>query len=136
MICAADIQAVMHAKLPLAAAWAVRVLAVGHGTARVELPPQPVLLRPGPTMCGPALMGLADMAIWAALLSLNEGRDESLTATLNIAFLRPAGTGAVIADARLIKPTGRSLYGEATLSRADTGAVCAHVTSNWIGAAR
>lgn len=132
----AEIQALMHAKLPLAEAWAVRVLAVGPGTARLELPPQPVLLRPGPTMCGPALMGLADMAIWAALLSLNEGRDESLTATLNIAFLRPAGTGGVIADARLVKPTGRSLYGEATLSRADTGALCAHVTSNWVSAVR
>jgi uncharacterized protein (TIGR00369 family) len=127
-----EIEAVMHAKLPISAAWGVRVLEAGEGRARLELPTNEALLRPGPTLCGPALMGLADMALWAALLGLNDGRDESLTAGLTIAFLRPAGTGAVIAEARLIKPRGRSLYGEVTLTRADTGAVCAHATSHWV----
>ena len=36
--------------------------------------------------------------MWAALLSLTEGRDESLTASMNIAFLRPCGPGPIIAE--------------------------------------
>ncbi len=126
------IEAIMHAELPLAAAWGVRVLEAGGGEARLRLDPMPVLLRPGPTLSGPALMGLADMAMWAALLAISEGRDRSLTSSLSVQFLRPVGVGAVLAHARLIKPRGRSLYGEVRLLRAADEEIVAHVTSGWV----
>jgi acyl-coenzyme A thioesterase PaaI-like protein len=126
------IEALIHAELPLAAAWGVRVLEAGGGEARLHLNPLPVLLRPGPTLSGPALMGLADMAMWAALLAISDGRDRSLTSSLSIQFLRPAGVGAVVAHARLIKPRGRSLFGEVRILRAADEEVVAHVTSGWV----
>jgi len=126
------LQALMHAELPLSAAWGVRVLEAGGGEARLPLDPAPVLLRPGATLSGPALMGLADMAIWAALLAISGGRDRSLTSSLSIQFLRPAGSAAVLAHARLIKATGRSLFGEVRLLRAADEVVVAHATSAWV----
>lgn len=129
------LEALMHAELPLAGAWGVRVLEAGGGAARLALDPLPVLLRPGATLSGPAMMGLADMAIWAALLAVSEGRDRSLTSSLNIQFLRPAGAGRVEAEARLIKPSGRSLFGEVRIIRAADGAVAAHATSAWVAVA-
>lgn len=130
-----DIQALetlMHAELPMTAAWGVRVLEAGGGEARLRLDPLPVLLRPGPTLSGPAMMGLADMAMWAALLAISEGEDRSLTSSLNMQFLRPAGNAAVVAHARLIKPGGRSLYGEVRITRAADGVLVAHATSGWV----
>jgi len=124
--------AIIHAGVPLAAAWGVRVLSAEGGVAWVELPARPELLRPGNTVSGPAIMGLADVAMWAALLSLTEGRDESLTATMNVNFLRPCGTGPLVAEARLIKAVGRSLFGEVVIRRADADEICVHVTTGWV----
>ena len=93
----------MRRGVPLAADWEIEVLAAEAGTALVRLPAKPVLLRPGNTVSGPALMGLADVAMWAALLSTTEGRDDSVTSTMTVNFLRPAGSGAVLAEARMVK---------------------------------
>ena len=93
-----EMQAMVRAGVPLAAAWGVEVVAVGEGVATLRLPQRDDLLRPGGTVSGPALMGLADVAMWAALLSLSGGRDDSLTANLAITFLRPPGSRAVLAE--------------------------------------
>lgn len=129
----AECEAIIHRGVPLAGEWGVRVLHAAAGTARLELPYAERLLRPGSTVSGPAIMGLADVAMWAALLSLTEGRDESLTATMNVAFLRPCGPGPLVAEARLIKGSGRSRFGEVVIARADApDTPCVHVTSGWV----
>lgn len=131
-----EMQAMVRAGVPLAAAWGIEVLAAGDGVATLRLPQRDDLLRPGGTVSGPALMGLADVAMWAALLSLNGGRDESLTANLAITFLRPPGSRAIVAEARIIK-RGRTLsYGEVLLRPEGEDAPCAHVTSSWAAAPR
>lgn len=131
-----EMQAMVRAGVPLAAAWGVEVVAVGEGVATLRLPQRDDLLRPGGTVSGPALMGLADVAMWAALLSLSGGRDDSLTANLAITFLRPPGSRAVLAEARVIK-RGRTLsYGEVLLRAEGEDAPCAHVTTSWAAAPR
>jgi acyl-coenzyme A thioesterase PaaI-like protein len=81
-------------------------------------------------------MGLADVAMWVALLSLTGGKDESLTANLSITFLRPPAPRAVLAEARVIKK-GRTLsYGEVLLRAEGESAPCAHVTTSWAAAPR
>jgi uncharacterized protein (TIGR00369 family) len=132
----AEIQRVVREGVPLGRAWGVEVLSVGEGVATLRLPHHEDLLRPGGTVSGPALMGLADMAMWAALLSLTGGRDESLTANLSITFLRAPAPRAVIAEARVIKK-GRTLsYGEVLLRSEGEEAPCAHVTTSWAAARR
>src|SRR4051812_47216384 len=127
----AELQAIMHRGVPLAAAWGIELLAAEAGTALLRLPANPALLRPGATVSGPALMGLADLAIWAALLSLTEGRDESVTSTMTVNFLRPAGAGAVLAEARLIKRGKRMVFGEILLRAEGSEEIAAHVTTSW-----
>jgi uncharacterized protein (TIGR00369 family) len=126
----AEIQRVVHRGVPLAAAWGVEVLAAAGGTATCRLPWQEALLRPGGTVSGPALMGLADVAMWAALLGLTAGRDESLTASLTIHFLRRLAPGPVLAEAKVLK-RGRIIVGEVLLRGEGSDEIAAHVTTSW-----
>ncbi|MBY0336272.1 MAG: PaaI family thioesterase [Acetobacteraceae bacterium] len=128
----AEIQAIAHRAVPLAGEWGIEVLEAGAGRALCLLPAAPRLLRPGGIVSGPAIMGFADVAFWAALLSLTEGRDESLTVSMSVNFLRAAGPGPLIAESRLIKPKGRLLFGEVLIRRKDEAAPIAQVTATWM----
>jgi len=131
-----EMQRIVRAGVPLGEAWGVEVVSVGTGEAVLRLPYRDALLRPGGTISGPALMGLADMAMWAALLTLTGGRDESLTANLSITFLRAPKPLAVLGEARVIR-RGRTLsYGEVTMRSEGEAAPVAHVTTSWAAAAR
>ncbi len=126
----ATIQATVHRGVPLAAAWEIEVVAAAGGTATCRLPWRDELLRPGGTVSGPALMGLADVAMWAALLGVTGGRDESLTTSLTIHFLRRLDPGPVLAEARLLK-RGRIIVGEVLLRAEASAEIAAHVTTSW-----
>lgn len=126
----AAIQEMVHRGVPLAAAWGIEVLEAAGGRAACRLPWREELLRPGGTMSGPALMGLADVAMWAALLGVTGGRDESLTTSLTIHFLRRLAPGPVLAEARLLK-RGRIIVGEVLIRSEASPEVAAHVTTSW-----
>jgi acyl-coenzyme A thioesterase PaaI-like protein len=120
--------------VPLAAAWGITVRAIGDGTATLHLPRANLLLRPGGTVSGPALMGLADVAMWAAILGAHEGRDVGLTLSLAMTFLRRAGDAAILAEAKLARRGARLLYGEVWLTAEAADAPCAHATTTWLAA--
>ena len=128
----AELQAFMRQHLPLAKAWGVELLEARDGTARLRLPASPQLLRPGNTVSGPALMGLADMAIWAALLSTAVGRDNSVTSSMNVNFLSPAGPGPVVAEGRVVKAGRRMIYGDILIFAEGAEKPCVHVTTHWV----
>jgi uncharacterized protein (TIGR00369 family) len=128
------IQDIVHRGVPLAAAWGIEVLAAANGTARCRLPWRAELLRPGGTISGPALMGLADVAMWAALLGQTGGQDESLTASLTIHFLRRLQPGPVVAEARVLK-RGRIIFGEVLIGSEGAAEIAAHVTTSWAAVA-
>jgi uncharacterized protein (TIGR00369 family) len=127
----ADLQATIHAGVPLAAEWGIEVLSATAGRAVVRMPFRPGLLRPGDTVSGPALMGLADVAMWAALLSVTSGRDESVTSTMTVNFLRPVGASPVLAEANIVKRGRRMIFGEVRLRAEDEAELCVHVTTSW-----
>ena len=127
----AEMQAIIHRGVPLAGAWGVEVVSAEGGIAVVRLPAQPLLLRPGNTVSGPALMGLADVAMWAALLSVTGGKDESVTSSMTVNFLRPAGSGPVLAEARIVKRGKRMVFGDIMLRAEGSDAIAVHVTSTW-----
>ena len=112
-----------------------RYLELEHRRERLlRLPWQDALRRPGGTVSGPALMGLADMAMWCALLGRTGGRDESLTTSLSVNFLRRLAPGAVLAEARVLKPGARLLFGEVLLRGEGQEEPAAHVTTTWAAA--
>jgi uncharacterized protein (TIGR00369 family) len=84
---------------------------VGHMTARVRMPIGPGRLRPGGTVSGPALMTVADLTMWVALLGMIGPRALSVTVNMNIDFLRKPGPVDVLAEARLLKVGKRLAVG-------------------------
>ena len=124
-------QAILHEGVPLARDWGVEVLSAAGGAATLRLPCREVLLRPGNTVSGPAQMGLADVAMWAALLSVTNGVDESVTSTMTVNFLRPVGARPVIAEARIVKRGRRMVFGEILLRTEGQEEICTHITTTW-----
>jgi uncharacterized protein (TIGR00369 family) len=123
--------AVIRRGVPLAEEWGVELLEAEGGRALLRLPASARLLRPGNTVSGPALMGLADVAMWAALLSLTGARDDSVTSTMTVNFLRPAGSGPVLAEARIVKRGKRMLFGEILLRAEGSEETAVHATTMW-----
>jgi uncharacterized protein (TIGR00369 family) len=64
----------MSGQIPIASFLGITALEIGGGTAVLRLPYTPAALRPGGIQCGPALMALADLAMYAAVMSIH-GRD-------------------------------------------------------------
>ncbi len=126
-----QLDAIIAEGVPLVSGWGTQVLAAANGAATVRLPFRPDLLRPGGTVSGPALMGLADVAMWAALLSLTGGRDESVTSTMTVNFLRPVFAKPVIAKARIVKRGRRAIFGEVLIRAEDSEEIATHITTTW-----
>ncbi|AZY48540.1 PaaI family thioesterase [Bordetella avium] len=107
----------------------IEVEAIGPGTANLRLPPSERHLRLGGIVAGPMLMGLADVALYAAVVGAT-GQAGALTASLTINYLRKAPAGAILAEARLLK-VGRLTAGEVTLRAERGGEPVAHSVSTW-----
>ncbi len=103
--------------------------ALGDGWAEMRLPVDEQHLRPGGTVSGPAMMALADVAMYAALLSRIGPVALAVTINLNINFLRkPSASADIIARAETLKVGKRLGVGEVyILSRGEEDPV-AHVT--------
>ena len=84
-------------------------------------------LRPGETVSGPALMGLADFAMYVLLLSRIGPVALAVTTSFNINFLRKP-KGDIVAEARMLK-LGRTLaVGEVSLFADGSPELIAHAT--------
>ncbi|MGB3703839.1 MAG: PaaI family thioesterase [Castellaniella sp.] len=114
---------------PFAAVLGIEILDIQYGQATLRLPPSPANQRLGGIVAGPMLMGLADLALYAAVVGAT-GVAESVTASLTINFLRGAPAGGIIAQARILK-TGRMTAGEALLLPEGGGDPVAQVVSTW-----
>ncbi len=90
-------------------------------------------LRPGGTIAGPVMMGLADAALYALVLSRIGPVELAVTTSLSINFLRKPTPADVIADARMLKLGKRLAVGEVTLFSEELGVEdpVAHVTGTY-----
>ena len=122
----------MRTKLGVAEIFRFGVLSLERGRARLSMPFQPALSRPGGIISGPALFGLADAALYGAVLSLIGQQEMSVTTGMSINFLRPARPGTVIADARIIRAGRTLVYGEISLTVEPSEDAVAHATGTYI----
>lgn len=87
----------------------VDVLSVGEARARVRHIVTEADLRPGGTVSGPCMMGLADVTLYIAILGEIGIVPLAVTTNLNVSFLRkPQADKNLIAECKLLK-IGRSL---------------------------
>ncbi len=128
-----EIDQICEQSLPWAGMMGFEIAEIGKGTCRVRLPQSDRFLRPGGTVNGPALMSLADYAMYVAVLSRIGRVEMAVTTNLNCNFLRRPKPGAVIAECRLIKLGKRLAYGEVSLySEGDEAdGPVAHVTATY-----
>jgi uncharacterized protein (TIGR00369 family) len=131
-ISAARFMEVTRKTTPLAEVFGLEVQTLENGLARVRLPFRSDFMRGGGTVSGPAMMMLADYALYAVIMSVAENGEGAVTSNLNTTFLRRPKPVAVIADARLIRCGKRLAYGEATMfSEGDEAGPVAHATGTY-----
>lgn len=117
--------------LPIADLFGMRVESLGAGRARTRMPFKTALTRPGGTIAGPALMGLADYTMYAVLLSLIGKVEMAVTITLSTSFLRRPRAADVIGDGRMIKLGKRLAFMEVTLYSEGEDDPVAHATGTY-----
>lgn len=104
---------------------------IGHGDARVRLPFDEAHIRPGGTISGPAMMALADFAMYAAVLGMIGPVELAVTTSLNINFLRKPGAADLVAEAQILKLGKRLAVGEITLESDGGADPVAHATATY-----
>ncbi len=124
-----DIREFMKESFPQAK---VEVLAVGDNSSTLRQQVDESHLRPGGTVSGPTLMGLADAALYVAILGEIGLVALAVTTNLNINFLRkPLADRPLLAECRLIKLGKVLAVGEVTLYSEGQEEPVAHVTGTY-----
>jgi uncharacterized protein (TIGR00369 family) len=104
---------------------------VEYAVARVRKAFNPNSIRPGGTISGPTMMGLADFALYVAIFSAIGPQTLAVTTNLNINFLTKPEQADLIADARLMKVGKRLVIGEVTVHSDGNDEPVAHVTATY-----
>ena len=117
--------------MPFVAQLGWRIERFAAGDIAVRLPYSELLLRPGGTICGPALMALADVTLYGLVLSMIGLVELAVTTNLNVHFLSRPAQRDVIAEGRILKLGRRLAVGEVTMhSDGDPRPIC-HVTGTY-----
>jgi len=124
-----DIAAFMAAEFPQSRC---TIEAVGHRSATVSRDIGPDELRPGGTVSGPVLMGVADVALYVAILGEIGIVPLAVTTSLTINFLRkPSSEARILGRCELMK-VGRTLaVGEVSLYSEGVEEPVAHVVGTY-----
>lgn len=118
-------------KLPFAALMGFQVEKIGYGNARMRLPVDEQHLRPGGTVAGPALMGLADATMYAVVLGMIGPVELAVTTNLTCNFLRRPSMVDIVAEGRILKLGKRLAVGEVSLFSDGDPEPVAHVTATY-----
>lgn len=126
-----EIHRLSRTTLPIADLFGLSIERLEAGRAVVRMPFNNKLTRPGGTVAGPAMMGLADYTMYAAVLSLIGKAEMAVTINLNTNFLRRPGAADLIADGRVIKIGKRLAFMEVTLYSDGEDDPVAHATGTY-----
>jgi len=108
-----------------------RIEDVGYLTATVRSIYDPSQLRPGGTISGPTMMGLADLALYAAIMGSVGPVTLAVTTNLSFNFLRKPAQKDLIADCRLLKLGKRLAVGDVFIRSDGEDDVVCHATGTY-----
>lgn len=109
--------------------WVVEDLAAGK--VRLRLGFSEAMLRPGGTLSGPALMALADIALYGLVLSAVGRVDMVATTDLTFHFLARPAPADVIASGGLLKLGRRLAIGEVDMHSALENRLICHAVGTY-----
>ncbi len=118
---------IIRIELPSAAESGIYLRNIEEGRAELVLPYNEKSLRPGGTIAGPFMMMLADVCMFAVVLSLLGEIKLAVTTSLNINFLRKPAECDLVARGNIIKLGKRlavvevSVYSEENIVAHATG---------------
>lgn len=119
------------AKVPLAVHLNLQVEHIRKGAVRLIMPYGFHLSRPVDTVSGPAMMTLADVALWGAVLSMAGPQEMVVTTNLNMNFLRMPGKSDMVAEARVLKMGRRLAVAAVELISVPSDDLVAHATASY-----
>lgn len=100
-----------------------------RGWCEVRMPYQPGHDRPGGIVNGIAVMGIADVTMWLAIMTLRGPGETWVTTDLKTAFLRAARNVELVCTAEVLKIGKRTAYGSAECRSPDGTLLAHHVVS-------
>lgn len=126
-----ELDVLIREGVPLVGNFGILIDSLGAGTIRLRLPYKNDFVRPGGTVTGPAMFGLADVALYGAVLSLIGRVELAVTTSMTINFLRRPPPVAIIAEARILKMGKRLAYGEVLVFSEGDPEPVAHATGTY-----
>lgn len=121
----------VHDEMAFAAYLGIRAETIGWGTSMVRLPYQAELVRMGGAVSGPAIMALADSAMYAVVMSIDEAGAHAVTTSMHTHFLRGAFGRDLIAEARMLKGGRRLVTCDVFVYAEGEDEPVAHVTGTY-----
>lgn len=107
--------------------------AVGQGYAVARWRHDPAALRPGGLISGPTQFTACDLALWFLAFTEFGLAPMAVTTDLNIAFLRPATGGDLLARAELLRGGKRRISGRVLVWVDGTpDRLVSHATGNYV----
>ncbi|MDH3536101.1 MAG: PaaI family thioesterase [Gammaproteobacteria bacterium] len=120
---------IIRVELPSAADSGIYLREIEEGRAELVLPYSEKSLRPGGTIAGPFMMMLADVCMFAVVLSMLGEIKLAVTTSLNINFLRKPSTCDLVARGSIIKLGKRLAVVEVSIYSDDN--IVAHATGTY-----
>lgn len=108
--------------VPLVGQLGISIEAWEAGRVKIRLPYSDLIQRPGGTISGPALMGLADVTLYGVVMSLLGRAELAVTTDLTFHFLAKPKPVDLIADGRILKLGRRLAVGEVMIYSQDEAA--------------
>jgi uncharacterized protein (TIGR00369 family) len=108
---------VLRAGMPSGTSRPFDVVTLEHGLAVLRLPTGERDLRPGETVAGPLLFWLADLAMYAAVMSVVGPVPLAVTTDATVHFLRRPAAGVLVGRAQILKAGRRLVVGEIQIAR-------------------
>src|SRR3546814_4540142 len=110
----------------------MKVEELRSGYARIRLPFNAMMIRPGNVISGPALFTAADSAMYALVLGHLGAQLTAVTSDMNLRFLTKALPGDVIGEATFLKLGRRRAVMEAKMSTSVApGTIVEHATGTY-----
>ena len=132
VLSADELTELLKAEFPEAYGAAAPVIeAVWRCGCRIRRPFHKATLRPGGTISGPTMMGLADFTLYVSILASVGWAPLAVTTNLNMNFLRKPEPRDLVAEGKLIKLGKRLAVGEVAIRSDGSEEIVAHATGTY-----
>ena len=128
---AEEVQQIIRTGVPAAEDKDLRILEIGQNSAIAMYPFNSQMIRPGGTLSGPTIMGLADAAMYAAILGRYGAEEMAVTSQMTINFLRKPAARDLRAESVILKAGKRSVFLEVRLFSEGETELVALVTGSY-----